>query len=198
MKNSPAQTPRERDTAFPTIERNEHTIITVRRHWFVLFIELLGVLFLLVAPLLLAYAYVALATYAPAAQLPLFDIPAATYIFLGSLWAFLMWVRLFSVWTDYYLDTWIVTTKRIIDIDQEGFFRRSVGTFPIIRIQDVSFIQNGVLASLLDYGTIHVETAGSNTEEFRIENIPNPRHLRDLINKELDAALERQEHHHHV
>lgn len=189
-------TPRnlDRSTEFPIIDRNEHTVITVRRHWFVLFIELFGLVLLLLAPLILGYVYVTVAAMSPMFALPLFDIPTSIYIFLGSVWTFLMWVRLFSIWTDYYLDTWIVTTKRIIDIDQEGYFRRSVGSFPIIRIQDVSFRQDGVLASLLDYGTLHVETAGSNTEEFRIENIPNPRNLRDIINKELDGALARLEH----
>jgi membrane protein YdbS with pleckstrin-like domain len=191
--NAPTRT-MDRSNEFPIIDRHEHTIITVRRHWFILLIEIVGVMILLFVPLILVYLYIALAQASPLFQLPLFAIPASTYIFLGSLWTFLMWVRLFSVWTDYYLDTWIVTTKRIIDIDQEGFFRRSVGSFPIVRIQDVSFRQDGVLASLLDYGTLHVETAGSNTEEFRIEHIPNPRGLRDIINKELDQALARMEH----
>jgi membrane protein YdbS with pleckstrin-like domain len=194
MKTISSPRAMDRSTEFPIIDRNEHTVITVRRHWFVLFVELFGLVVLLFAPLVLGYVYVALATMSPVLSLPLFAIPTATYIFLGSVWTFLMWVRLFSIWTDYYLDTWIVTTKRIIDIDQEGYFKRSVGSFPIIRIQDVSFRQDGVLASLLDYGTLHVETAGSNTEEFRIENIPNPRKLRDIINKELDDALARLEH----
>ncbi len=197
---TPNTSPRhlDRSTEFPTIDRNEHTVITVRRHWFVLAIQLVRLCILLCMPLLLAYAYIAVATYSPQFALPLFTIPPATYIFLGSVWVFLMWVHLFSIWTDYYLDTWIVTTKRIIDIDQEGYFKRSVGSFPIIRIQDVSFRQDGVMASLLDYGTLHVETAGSNTDAFRIENIPNPRGLRDLINAELDKALARMENSSHV
>ena len=189
--------PRERLSEIPSFEHGEGTVITVRRHWFVL---LRDVVYLFIMYLLPLIAYVFLvnlpaitAGTAAEATVPNFSLSPGLLLFLVALWTFLMWIRLFSVWTDYYLDTWIVTTKRIIDIDQEGFFRRSVGSFPIIRIQDVTFTYHGLISSILDFGTIHVETAGSNTNEFKIEDIPNPKGLRDVINKELDRVLESQE-----
>lgn len=189
--------PSERLSEVPAFEKGEGTVITVRRHWFVLLRDVLYVFVIYILPLL-AYIFLVnlpeLTAGTPAeVTIPRFSLSPGILFFLISLWTFLMWVRLFSVWTDYYLDTWIVTTKRIIDIDQEGYFKRSVGSFPIVRIQDVTFTYNGLLSSVLDFGTLHVQTAGSNTNEFQIEDVPNPKGLRDAINKELDRVLESQE-----
>lgn len=175
-----------------TLEQGERTITTIRKHWFVLLRDLVFAFLLYLLPIV-AYLFLQfMPSLGGESALPSLSVPANILFFLLVLWTFLFWLRLFGVWTDYYLDTWTVTTKRVIDIEQEGFFRRRVGSFRIDKIQDITVSVTGIIPTLLDFGSIHVETAGSNTDEFTIVDIPNPRRLKDQMNRELDVVLDRK------
>ncbi len=67
----------------------------------------------------------------------------------------------------------LVTNEHIVDIDQVTIFRRSVATLTLSRIQDVSAEIAGPVQTLLQYGTITVQTAGQQ-EKFRFDYLPNP------------------------
>ncbi|MBI2065245.1 MAG: hypothetical protein HYT62_04290 [Candidatus Yanofskybacteria bacterium] len=41
-----------------------------------------------------------------------------------SLVLLIAWMMFFVIWTSYYLDVLIITDKRVVDIDQKGFFSR--------------------------------------------------------------------------
>ena len=43
---------------------------------------------------------------------------------LYYIWILVIWTVMYVSWTDYYLDTWTITDKRIIDINQNGLFSR--------------------------------------------------------------------------
>ena len=106
----------------------------------------------------------------------------ATY-YLGILVFYL------SEFTDYYLDINIVTNDRILDINQKGLFGRSVSELDLTRIQDVNSVIKGIIPTLLNYGTVTVETAASE-ENFVFEQVPNPHGVRQRIIEM--AALDRK------
>ena len=114
-------------------------------------------------------------------------LPLPLLIFLISLLALIIWIRFFSLVTDIYLDSWTITNKRIIDIDQRGFFNRQVSSFRIERIQDVTTDINGIIATFLNFGDIHVQTAGDD-QEFIIHGVPNPKAIKQNILKEVDRV----------
>ena len=96
------------------------------------------------------------------------------------------------MWTTYYLDVLIVTDKRIFDINQQGFFHRESGSFRIDRIQNITVDQKGIIQTLLDFGTIHIETAGE-SEEFVAPYIAGPYTIKKFINELQDQAIEKSQ-----
>ncbi len=66
---------------------------------------------------------------------------------------------LFRWWNGLY----ILTTERLIDVDQRSLFHRVVGELPIEHIQDVAYEVKGPLATVLNYGNVVVQTIGGGT-----------------------------------
>ena len=100
-------------------------------------------------------------------------------------------MRIVGVWTDYYLDVWMVTDKRIIDIEQKSFFHRQTSVFRIERIQDITIETRGIIATLLNFGDIHVQTAGE-SQEFIMRGIANPKYMRRIILRQQDRATDEE------
>ncbi|MCK5416082.1 PH domain-containing protein [Candidatus Parcubacteria bacterium] len=100
---------------------------------------------------------------------------------LSSYYLFI-WVFFFFSFIDYYLDVWIVTNKRIIDIEQLGFFSRVISEQKIVNVQDVTSETHGIIATILRFGYLYVQTAGAK-QRFVFEDIPHPDAVRDLIIK---------------
>src|SRR3989338_3096464 len=48
------------------------------------------------------------------------------------------WLFVLHTFVDYYLDVWIVTNERIINIEQRGLFSRTVSEQKLYRVQDVT------------------------------------------------------------
>jgi uncharacterized membrane protein YdbT with pleckstrin-like domain len=98
---------------------------------------------------------------------------------------------------NYYLSLQIVTSERIIDIDQKGLFLREVNELPIDNIEDVTYKQNGFWGTIFNFGDVIVQTAGSapthNPESngenekgingFVFNNVPNPSEISNTISQ---------------
>jgi hypothetical protein len=98
---------------------------------------------------------------------------------------------------NYYLSLQIVTSERIIDIDQKGLFLREVNELPIDNIEDVTYKQNGFWGTIFNYGNVIVQTAGSapthnpeatgdnekGTNGFVFNNVPNPSEISNTISQ---------------
>ena len=108
------------------------------------------------------------------------------YTFLALFWTLIVWMLSFMTWTDYYLDVWVLTNKRIIDIEQKGFFRRDVSNFRYEQIQDMTVKVHGLLATFLDYGSLEVQTAGSSAK-LDIQGVAKPNELRDVIFNRMES-----------
>lgn len=102
---------------------------------------------------------------------------------LGLLMNFLLYFH------DYYLSLQIVTTDRVIDIDQKGLFKREVNELAIYNIQDVTHKQSGIIQTFLGFGPVILKTAsaelGSTSENsingFVFENCPEPVRVAGII-----------------
>ncbi|MCF7815651.1 MAG: PH domain-containing protein [Candidatus Pacebacteria bacterium] len=162
------------------LETNEKILIQVRKHWFILLVQLLSVLFISVIPFVLYFTL--LATAETLSSFLLEYVPV--FVTLGTAWLLVMWMALFNVWTNYYLDVWTITTKRLIAVDQRGLFYRNTGSFRLERLQDINISIRGIIATFLNFGDLEAQTA-SEDREFVARNIPHPRELKALI---LDAT----------
>lgn len=159
------------------LQKDENIVSTVRKHWIVFAVETTGIIVSTLLPLVVVIAGLILADFT-AGNAKLFY--AGTFLY--SLWLIFMWLWFFMSWTDYYLDSIIITNKQVIDIDQKGLFNRETSNFDINRIQDVTVDVNGFFATVFDFGDLHIQTA-SDEREFILHNAANPHQAKELIMK---------------
>lgn len=82
----------------------------------------------------------------------------------------------------YFFNILIVTNQRLIDVDQKGFFSRSVSEMTYEKIQDIRYHVKGPLQTLFHYGSIVIQSAGSESN-IKIESIYHPEGVQEDIVK---------------
>jgi len=112
-------------------------------------------------------------------------------VLLTSAYYLFVWIFFFFSFVDYYLDVWIITNMRIIDIEQKGFFSRVISEQRLHRVQDTSSEMEGILATVFKYGDVHVQTAGAK-ERFEFKQVPEPDEIRGLINRLMEEDKKRE------
>lgn len=171
------------------IDDTEKIIAVVRKHWFVLLGDIFILFFCVALPMVLLFVLHLL----PLENLIAFSgkaFYAGGFFFFA--WCTIVWMLAWSIWTDYYLDTLIITDKRIFDIDQHGLFRRTSSSFRLDRIQNITVDMKGVIQTLLDFGTLHIETAGEN-EDFVATYISHPYDIKKMINERQDEEVDKSQ-----
>ncbi len=157
------------------LEPGENVVYTARKHWFTFAMTALGFFLLMLAPLALFFLPLEMqAALSAAARFS--GAWRNLVIFLAGLWSLLLWVALFRVWTDYYLDLWFITNKNVIKIEQRGLFNREISVFRLEQIQDITVDITGILETFIDYGTIRVETASQG--QFIMHSVARPEELK--------------------
>jgi membrane protein YdbS with pleckstrin-like domain len=153
------------------LEEGENIVKVVRKHWFVMLATVLGILFMATIPaliyILLVSKYVNIGIWAG---------------FLYSLWLLILWVIFFIDWTDYYLDMLLITDKRVLNINQNGFFRREIISFRYEQIQDITVETRGVIQTFFKFGLIQIQTAGEK-RCIILKHADNPESVRSEILK---------------
>lgn len=77
-------------------------------------------------------------------------------------------------------DVLIVTTLRLVDVDQRGVFSRFVTEIPMTAIQEVSWKRQGVADTLFKIGTLTVQSAQTESK-LEVRRVAHPAHLSELI-----------------
>ena len=169
------------------LEPGEQITRSVRLHWIVLVGSLAPFVLLAILPIFIPVVVTFLKISNPTGAYVLsqslsHNVP--WIIVLVAFWWLFLWLSAFSIFTQYYLTLWIITTTRIVYIHQWGFFSRQVSSFLLNRVQDVTTDIEGFLPTMFGFGTLDVETAGRD-EKFKMRGIKNPTELRDLIMREI-------------
>ena len=107
---------------------------------------------------------------------------AASLLFGVSLWFDLLLgisLAVTSVWfiwrsIDWRNDLYVITDDRVIDIEKVPFIREHRREAGLDKVQDVRYLQEGFIASRLDFGNVRLETAGG-IGEFTFDSVPHPR-----------------------
>lgn len=77
--------------------------------------------------------------------------------------------------------TLIMTDKRVVDIEQKGFFDRVVTEAPYSQIDEASYRIKGFWATVFRYGVIRMDLSGS-AADIEFQNIYRPSRIHNLIN----------------
>lgn len=157
----------------------ERVQMVIRKHWFTISRAIVFYLILLVLPLLLRLP---LERHAPELWLAL----TGTEIWgmLGrlaiSLYYLMVWVFFSMTWINYYLDVWVVTNERMLALEQQGLFNRTVVEMRLSRVQDVTAHVKGIFHTVLDFGDVRVQAAGEGPD-FIFAQVPLPYQLVEKI-----------------
>ncbi len=173
--------------SLPNRKENEQTVLLLRRHWIVP----AKILIALGAGGLLPMAiYFVLQSSMPNALHGPIAAPALTL--LASFYYLAIWMLMLQEIVDFYLDTWIVTTERVIDTEQFGLFRRETKECHLANIVDVTSEMNGMMQTMLKYGNVTAQTAGEKGQ-LDFKEVPNPEAVRQTILKLIDEDRARHE-----
>ena len=176
---------------FPTRLNDEEVVMVVRQDVIILLFQ--GIKYLIVFLVILVIKILVSVFQDTSLIIALVDLAFYTVS--------VMMLALFSYeFHNYYLSLQIVTTKRLIDVDQRGLFYREVNELPIEKIEDVTYTQAGILPSVFHYGTVKVLSAADNhanpndlalakstgitapDQGFVFEDVPYPAEIQAVIN----------------
>lgn len=151
-----------------TLGPSEHIVEIFRKHPFSLWVTAITYGVLAFAPLIIA---------------PIISLEIIPLQWIGIfywLYLLILWIGFFIYWTDFILDTWILTNERLVDIEQMGLFTRRISTLSLDRIQDVTTYESGLIDTYFKIGTVYIQTAGEQ-REFKIPSARNPQRIKELI-----------------
>lgn len=169
------------------LQPGESTVLSFRRHWIRLVTQAGATILAGALPFML-YGYLLYAGLVPPGLRS-----AHVFAFAGAWWLLIVWMALSIVCTDYFLDMWVVTNRRVISVEQIGLFDRNISTWGIERIEEVVVRVDGFLATMLGYGSLEIKTAGNTGQHAKAHFVPNPGQIREVIMSQASriSSLER-------
>ncbi len=156
---------------------DEEIILVVRRHTIIFTLHMLFWIMLAVAPIII---YFIIQWFDLEVEISIIVLNIG--IFVASIYYLYILLFGFHAFVDYYLDIWLVTNKRILNMEQHGLFGRTVSELYLSKIQDVTYDISGFLETVFNYGNIHIQTAGE-SQRFNFEEVPNPQDIAQKINQ---------------
>lgn len=183
------------EKVLPNQLADEKTIYLLRRHWFILLKIILFYLLLFILPLVI---YFVLSLGAELNATNLIAYPDHPFLYASAaiiISGYYLSICLFfyHAFLDYYLDVFVVTTERIISIEQNGLFSRTIAEQRLFRIQDVTSEVKGLFPTFLNYGNLFIQTAGTK-QRFIFQEIPDPAKMAEKINKLVEYSKVKHPH----
>lgn len=163
------------------LQEGEEAVLLVRRRWVYLYPRLLGVILIALVPAGLAMGFVS--GLVPAGELSHQLITAASIV-----WVLVWIIKAYFIWFNYQHDIWLLTNQRLIDSNRRHWFNHDLSSADLVNLQDISIRRDGVFPTLLNYGDVRCETAGSD-EVFTLVGIPDPAGVLSQIDVARDSAV---------
>ncbi len=163
---------------------DEEVIRIIHRHWFNLLSHFLAVI---TFAFLIAGSFLTLPVIFPETLDP---NNYRAFSFMQNTLLLFVWIYAFLIWVDYYFDVWVVTTERIVNIEQKGLFVRHMSELNLAQVQDVTTEVKGILPTILNYGDVYIQTAAE-TERFVFRQVGDPYSIKDMVIK---LARDRGQH----
>jgi len=150
-----------RAICFEGQEKKEEVILLLRKHWITnLGWLILAVLFFF-APLILPF-------------FPLIAFLPSNFQFMAIvLWYLLLTAFIFEQFLSWYFNVYLVTDRKIVDIDFHNLLYKEIATAELDKIQDVTYKMGGVIRTLFGYGDVFIQTAGTEPN-FDFLAVPRP------------------------
>ncbi|MFA6423447.1 MAG: PH domain-containing protein [Patescibacteria group bacterium] len=161
---------------FPGLTENEKVYMVIHKHWIVLARYFFFAFIMVMVPVVILLVPDMVAGL---------GIGTQSIALVGGMYFLIMCAFFITVWIDYYNDIMLVTSKRIVNIEQDGLFNYKVSDLPLERVVDLSTSENGILAQIFGFGDVHLHTA-SDAPNFDFITIPKPHEVSKNIKNVLE------------
>lgn len=163
--------PKPKNVYFEDQNEDEKVVLILRQHLFTQIKSLvLTSLMAIFIPFILDYV----------GFLPSFPerFQFAFYLF----WLVLILIVFINIFLHWFFNLYIITDERIIDVDFDSMIHKNISSAKIENIEDITTSTSGFFASIFNYGTIAVQTAGEK-REFEFAAVPQPAKVSKLLNE---------------
>jgi hypothetical protein len=162
---------------FP-LQQSEEVLTVSRRHWMYLWPRtILWTVLALAPPIVLAWLLFSVGDVS--------GTPATIFWGIAAVYVLVWAARIFLNWYQYNNDMWVVTNQRIVDVIKPTPIGLRISSADLVNIQDMTVERKGILATALNYGDVHCQTAADN-RDFIMGGVPQPQELQLLIDRERD------------
>ncbi|MBN2306830.1 hypothetical protein JXD20_02495 [Candidatus Peregrinibacteria bacterium] len=170
---------------FPGKQPEEKIIMVIRKHVIVYIRSVLIFMIAVVLPLLI---FLIIWSH----SFPLAESgPVSVIGYLGASLYLLYGLALLVIsFLNDQFDLFILTDHRLLDITQVSLLNRTVAITPLNQIQDTTSDIHGILGTLLNYGTVDVQTAAGFASNFTIDTISDPGMIARAILNEAEKRKE--------
>lgn len=160
---------------FQTQKDNEVIILFLRSHSITNISWIAVSLILIIVPIIIL-------TFLPTFGIDF--LSSAQTILFTTIYTLLYYLIVFSYifisFLHWFYNVFIVTSRRVVDIDYSDIVVHNIAVTNLSHIQDVHYIQSGFIPTFFNYGDIFVQTAG-NERNFEALSIPKPREATHII-----------------
>lgn len=160
--------------SFQTQEHDEKIILFLRRHF------ITNLPWIVITIILAIIPAIAIILNLQFSILSSFNIPNNFTVILIVFYYLILFSFIFTSFLTWFYNVFIVTKKRVIDIDYSDLVIHNMAVTKLTHVQDVNYTQSGFIRSLFNYGDLFVQTAG-NERNFEALKIPNPREAAHII-----------------
>lgn len=165
------------------LSQDEKVIMYVRRHWVFLVVSVVQISLLFLLPTICIW-FLQFMGWIPSFVIFGVSFYSLTDVFV-YMWGIICWLMLAERFTDYSLDFWLLTNKRIVESELVKLFDHKLSTLELQDIEDITIHSEGFWANYFDYGSLEVQTAGA-VGEFHAPMVANPESVQRVM---FDAKL---------
>lgn len=175
---------RPRKMRFETQTHDEEVVLLLRRHWFTNLPWMALVLVMTLVPLLVFKLNFLGQTDA------ILAIPFRFQLVGSLVWYILTLGLAFESFMMWYFNVFLLTDRRIVDIDFWGLLHKSVSETPLSNVQDITYEVSGFWRVVFNFGNLYVQTA-SEIPRIDFKDIPKP----DLAHKKIAELIMKSREH---
>jgi membrane protein YdbS with pleckstrin-like domain len=153
---------------------DEQILYVFRRSFITNFDWILVTILLLVTPLVASFIF-AFASPETRAIVS----PQLAFI-LTLFWYLFTFGFVFQNFINWFFNVYIITSKRVLDLDFIGLLYKNISEAPLTSVEDVTSTVRGTIRVIFNYGTVYVQTAAQQ-REFQFEDVADPSKVRDIV-----------------
>ena len=107
-------------------------------------------------------------------------IGASTLALINGFWYLFTVGYIFERFLNWFFNVYIITNKRIIDVDFNHMLHRNVSEAPLRNVEDITHTISGSLQTIFNFGQVSIQTAAE-SRELEFEYVSNPAKIQDIL-----------------